>query len=67
MGIRRQAAVGEQITGEKSFFLEFIVCHNFVAKRSRINYIQYNTLITKFLRRAILFHYKHDSLYPNLV
>lgn len=39
MGIRRQADVGEQITGEKSF-LEFIVCYNFVAKRSRINYIQ---------------------------
>lgn len=66
MGIRRQADVGEQITGEKSF-LEFIVCYNFVAKRSRINYIQYNTLITKFLRRAILFHYKRDSLYPHLV
>lgn len=66
MGIRRQADVGEQITGEKSF-LEFIVCYNFVAKRSRINYIQYNTLITEFLRRAILFHYKRDSLYPNLV
>lgn len=55
MGIRRQADVGEQITGEKSF-LEFIVCYNFVAKGSRINYIQYNTLITEFLRRAILFH-----------
>lgn len=66
MGIRRQADVGEKITGEKSF-LEFIVCYNFVVKRSRINYIQYNTLITKFLRRAILFHYKRDSLYPHLV
>lgn len=66
MGIRRQADVGEPIAGEKSF-LECIVCYNFVAKRSRINYIQYNTLITKFLRRAILFHYKRDSLYPHLV
>lgn len=39
-----------------------VVCYNHVAKRSRINDIQYNTLIAKCQGRTILLHYQRNSI-----
>lgn len=39
-----------------------VVCYNHVAKRSRINDIQYNTLIAKCQGRTILLHYQRYSI-----
>lgn len=39
-----------------------VVCYNHVAKRSRINDIQYNTPIAKCQGRTILLHYQRNSI-----